>query len=281
MPVESLDAARVRLTALGFSVAQDALHPFGTENACVYFADGTFLEPLAVAQREDCEATAREGNVFTARDQAYRFRNGQNGFSSLVFATTDAARDHKTFKRTGISAGRKLAFDRNFVDANGKAGTASFLLAFAADLRAPDVFFFTCERVKVPKADRKTLEKHPNGVTAMASVICSELNPTDFQYLLQDVMSNRDVNAHSFGLEIAASNGVVDVLTPEGLETHYGVARNSAERGLRLEGLVLRVASLEALRALFDGSAIEYRILHDRLVVDRAPGQGAFMAFSE
>jgi hypothetical protein len=29
-------------------VAADARHPFGTENACVFFADGTYLEPLAL-----------------------------------------------------------------------------------------------------------------------------------------------------------------------------------------------------------------------------------------
>ena len=65
LPVESLEVARARFSALGFTVAPDGVHPFGTENACIYLADGTFLEPLGIAQREDCEATARKGNVFT------------------------------------------------------------------------------------------------------------------------------------------------------------------------------------------------------------------------
>ena len=48
LPVADLGVARARLTALGFTVAPDGLHPFGTANCCVYLADGTFLEPLAV-----------------------------------------------------------------------------------------------------------------------------------------------------------------------------------------------------------------------------------------
>jgi hypothetical protein len=84
LPVEDLETTRARHAALGFTVAADARHPFGTENACVFFADGSYLEPLAVASREECEQAARDGNVFVARDQAHRFRLGDTGFSAVV-----------------------------------------------------------------------------------------------------------------------------------------------------------------------------------------------------
>ena len=279
LPVESLETARARLDALGFTVAPDGFHPFGTENACVYFSDGTFLEPLAVAQREDCEATARKGNVFTARDQAYRFRNGENGFSALAMASDDARFDHKAFRKTGFSAGKKLTFSRRFVDASGKRGKAAFLLAFAADLRTPDAFFFTCEKISTPTVDRSALEVHGNGVTGIRQIVMSEPNPTDFQYLLQEVVNNRNDEAHSFGLEITAANGSIDVMTPEGLNVHFGVRRASAERGLRFEGLILSVRSIEALEQYLGEHGIHYREMHGRIIVDAAPGQGLFLAF--
>ena len=47
LPTDSLGVARARLSALGFTVAPDAQHPFGTGNCCVYLQDGTYLEPLA------------------------------------------------------------------------------------------------------------------------------------------------------------------------------------------------------------------------------------------
>ncbi|WP_421859370.1 VOC family protein [Oricola sp.] len=281
LPVGSLAVTRVRLSSLGFTVAQDAIHPFGTENACVYFADGTFLEPLAVAQRETCERTASKGNVFTARDQAYRFRRGEDGFSALAMATTDATRDHNRFKREGVSAGRKLAFGRRMTMPDGRAETASFRLAFAADLRSPDAFFFVCERVRVPQIDMSELRVHDNGASGIAEVVLSEANPTDFQYLLQAVLSNRETEAHSFGMQIAAANGLVDVMTPEGLTAHYGSERKTAGRGLCLEGFVLRCRSLPEVRNLLEQRGVEFHECIDTLIVPAAPGQGCFIAFRE
>ena len=57
LPVSDLGVARDRLTALGFTVAKDARHPFGTENCCVFLSDGSYLEPLGIANREECEAS--------------------------------------------------------------------------------------------------------------------------------------------------------------------------------------------------------------------------------
>jgi Glyoxalase-like domain len=281
LPAGSLEEARQRLSQLGFTVAADGHHPFGTENACVYFPDDTFLEPLAVGQREDCETTARKGNVFTARDQAFRFRNGDDGFSALAFGTGDASRDHKSFKKAGISGGRKLSFSRKFAGPGGKKGKAGFLLAFAADLRAPDAFFFTCERVNLPKIDRSALQTHANGVTGIREVVLSEQNPTDFQYFLQDVVNNRETEAHSFGMEVAAGNGTVNVMTPEGLAIHYGVSRETTGRGLRLEGIVFEVAALDDVRTCLESHQIAHRLIQERIVVDAAPGQGCFFAFAE
>lgn len=278
LPVEELDDARARLSALGFTVAPDARHPFGTENACVYFADGTYLEPLAIGQREDAERTAQKGNVFTARDQAYRFRNGETGFSAVAFATRTADADHKQFRRLGISAGRKLVFGRKMTGSDGAVGKATFKNAFAADLRAPDSFFFTCERVTMPEIDRSAFEQHENGVTGIAEIIATEINPTDFQYFLQPVIDNRDTLSHSFGIEIAASNATINVMTPEGLTANFGVRQPDRSRGMRLEGIVLRVSDPDRFRRKIEADGVALRDHGRYWVIDRAPGQGAFLA---
>lgn len=281
LPVESLAAARNRLTLLGFSVAPDGQHPFGTENACVYFKDGTFIEPLAIAQRETCEETALKGNVFTARDQAFRFRCGENGFSALALSTDDAKHDHKAFRKSGFSGGKKLTFARKFVDAKGRKGKAAFLLAFAADLRAPDAMFFTCEKIARPKVDRDALQEHENGVTGIREIVLSEPNPTDFQYYLQEAINNRNDEAHSFGMEIAAANGSLNAMTPEGLAAYFGVQRSGEGRGLRFEGIVFSVRSFAAVRRVLEHHGTAHREMHNRIIVDAAPGQGCFLAFEE
>ncbi|MEO1747946.1 MAG: VOC family protein [Pseudomonadota bacterium] len=267
LPVESLVAARTRHEALGFTVAPEAKHPFGTENCCIFFEDGTYLEPLAINQREHCERAALRGNQFTMRDQTFRFRNGDNGFSAIALKSDDADADHKQFRDEGISAGRKLKFGRTFVTPDGEKKKASFKLSFAADLRAPDFFGFTVQRLQMPDAGSSVLASHANGVTGIREVILSESNPTDFQYFLQEFSGQRETEAHSFGMEIKLGDLTLNVMTPEALRAYFGVETSGSGRGLRLEGIVFAGGKLENMRQ------------HGRYkIADRAPGQGAFYA---
>ena len=280
LPVTSLAAARARLTRLGFSVAPEAIHPFGTENACVFFEDGIYLEPIGIASRESCEAAAIKGNVFVARDQAHRFRNGQDGFSALALASDDANADHARFRREGLSGGEMLEFSRAFQTESGESAEASFRLAFAADLRAPDFFLFCCERTKERPPLPGELLAHANGVTGLARVVIGEDNPTDFQYFLESALGQRDVTAHSFGMDISAANTTVSVLTPAGLEAWYAITPQPG-RGLRAAALVFVTQSLGRVEALLRDNDIAYEMRHQRILVRPAPGQGAVFAFEE
>ena len=280
MPVSSLSAARARLGSLGFTVAPDALHPFGTANACVFFANGTYLEPLAVASREMLEASALQGNTFTARDRAFRFRCGEDGLSAIVLKTEDAAADHDRFGKAGLSGGPPLEFYRPFQSDDGKTATAGFRLAFASDLRAPDFFFFCCQRLNPLPSDRGALERHANGVDGIARVVLVEENPSDFQVLLQEVLEQRMVTAHSFGIDLETANGTVSVLNPAGFEAWYGPA-TGGERGLRGGAVVFRCAALAEVEALLRRNDIAYEHRHHRILVRPAPGQGVIFAFEE
>jgi len=279
LPTADLTVARHRLSALGFTVAPAAEHPFGTGNACVYFADDTYLEPLAVMQRETCEEAARAGNVFVRHDQAFRFRCGEEGFSALVMATEDAARDCRAFAEAGISAGSNLSFSRTYVTASDEQADARFELAFAADLRAPDVFFFTCQRINPLNVDRSVLQRHVNGVNGIRQVVLSERNPSDFQYLLQEVTNQREVTAHSFGIDLAAANADIAVLNPAGLKGFLGLEDHDEGRGLRLRAVVFATATLATLEQRLRQSGIGFERVGQRLVVPAAPGQGAVFAF--
>jgi hypothetical protein len=99
LPVADLGVARQRLTALGFTVAPEGVHPFGTKNACVYFADDTFLEPLA---RGNAGAISQAGGgrqCLRLARRGLRRAHGEEGFSALVFKTDDADADHEAFSQ--------------------------------------------------------------------------------------------------------------------------------------------------------------------------------------
>ncbi|RKE84816.1 VOC family protein [Rhizobium sp. AG855] len=280
LPVIDLDTARHRFTQLGFTVAADARHPFGTENACVFFGDDTYLEPLAIGSREDCLEAARIGNVFVARDQAFRFRRG-DGLSAIVVKSDDAEADHARFVAEGMSGGDLLRFSREFRFPDGRTVEGSFRLAFAADLRSPDFFAFSCQRVNPLPADRGALLVHANGAVGLARIVLCEDNPSDFQYLLETVLGQRAVTAHSFGLSMATANAIVDALTPEGLAANYGLPNSRSERGLLAAVVVVKSRDLGVTEACLAANGVRYHKTGARLVVAPEKGQGVAFAFEE
>ena len=279
LPTASLETARARLGALGFTVAPEGVHPFGTVNACVFFADGTFLEPLAVGDRAVTEAETRRGNVFVARDAAFRFRNGEEGCSAVVFASSNANADHAGFAGSGLSIGGQLDFSRAFKTSEGEEGEASFRLAFAGDWRSPDCFFFTCERINVPKVDRTTLETHANGVTAIREVILREAEPDAFSDFLETLCDVKPV-VDGTGMAVDLRQHRLTVLPPAELSRRFGIKAGHG-RGLRPVAISFAAKDLAAVAALLDARGLAFERHENRLVVQPEAGQGTAFMFEE
>jgi hypothetical protein len=281
LPVVNIDVARERIGKLGFTVAADARHPFGTENACVFFADKTYLEPLGIASAEESEASARQGNVFTARNRAFRFRCGEEGLSGLAFGSEDASLDHQNFVGDGSSAGEVLQFTRPMTMPDGAQTIAGFKLAFAGDLRAPDLFLFTVERVNPLPADRGALETHANGVIGITEIALCAPAAAAFAAFVGLAVAQAAVEKTSFGVNIAASNAKISLMTQEGLEAYFDIAVSSGDRGLRGRAILFAVADLAVTEAHLAANGVTYTRKNNRIVVKPAPGQGALFAFEE
>jgi hypothetical protein len=278
LPTADLEVARTRLNKLGFTVAPVGVHPFGTINHCVYLPDGTFLEPLAIADPDAADAAIQDGNVFVARDRTFRAHHGNEGFSALVLGTGSAAADDLRFRKNGISAGKMLQFSRPFVDAAGKADMASFRLAFAAEARVPDIFFFTCERINAPMVDRSALESHANGVSRLKGVILSAENPFEFRDFLRQIANADELVAKGAGFDIVAANATISLFDTTALKARFGIA-DEGSAGLRLHAAVFAVANLTALETLFNANAISYDRRDQCILVPPASGQGATFVF--
>ncbi len=281
LAVTDLATARARLSSVGFTVAPDARHPFGTENACVFLKDGTYLEPLAIGSDADSLASAQAGNVFTARDRAFRFRHGQEGLEAVVFQTNDAKEDHDAYETSGFSAGRMLDFSRPFRTPDGAESVASFRLAFAADLRSPDFFAFTCERINTLAVDRSALTAHENGVTGLAGVTLCEPHPQDFADFL-DVISRGGRPAQvGDSLEMRAGDARLSVVTHAEFEARFGRKYCGHARGLRGRAVSFHVGSLHATATLLRRNGVVHEMIGTRLVVPEASGQGVLYSFEE
>ena len=281
LPTCDLASARERLGKLGFTVAAEARHPFGTENACVFFADKTYLEPLAIANLPECEAATLGGNVFTARDRAFRFRVGDDGFSALVFGTDDAEADDRRFRAQAMSAGQMLEFRRPMRMPDGAESVAGFRLAFAADLRAPDFFAFCCQRINALPADRSALERHANGVVGISRVVLTARVPSAFSDFISDVAQGAPLLPHSFGMTVEAANCRIDILNEEGMQAFYETGAGGDDTGLFGRAIVFAVLDLSVTEAHLAANGVTYTRKTNTILAKSAPGQGALFAFEE
>lgn len=268
LPTASVDAARDRLTRLGFTVAPNGVHPFGTINACVYFTGGTFLEALALGDGEAAAIAIAHGNVFVARDHVFRAMRGEEGFSAIVLASDDADRDHAAFAKLDISGGDMLTFSRPSADAHGKVGTATFKLAFAADIETADAFLFTCQRIDAPAIDRSSLERHANGATGVCEIVAGE-HAGSFIRLIERAVGR---SPHDTTHAVEFTNVAMRMVGPD---DPPGVG----ESGATLAAIAFTVRDLGAVSHLFEAGGIDYLATPAGLVVPPAVGQGATFIF--
>ncbi len=279
LPTATLEGAEARLTTLGFTVAPHGVHPFGTENCCVYLADGTFLEPLAVGDAEIAAQAIMAGNVFVARDHTYREDHGAEGFSAIVFGTDDADHDHRAYVEAGISAGEKLDFSRPFTDRSGKSDTVSFRLAFASGRDTPDAFVFACQRINAPKVDRAALQVHANGATAIQGIVAVSDDPALQRALLTKAAARGKSSAQPDGL-LVLPNADVAVMRPDEFEAEFSIGAGG-RTALRFAAVIFAVADRGATERLLVSAGIRHHLQGGRLVVPPAPGQGAAFIFED
>lgn len=268
LPVADLSVARSRLTALGFTVAPTGTHPFGTANCCVYFGDGTFIEPLAVADAALTQNAVGDGNVFVSRDAQYRKLAGDNGFSAVVLKSGDAVADDASYRENGISAGKVLDFERPAIDASGKADVAAFRLAFAADPTSPEPYFFTCQRMRSPNIDRGGLQQHRNGVVRIAGIEARSADPDSHVTFLNDLLGSAPTQTLQGSLWVLENS--------EFVLTHQAGGNDD---GMHLTMVRFGVGNVDKVRELFNTEGIAYETSGQSLIVPPAPGQGAYFSF--
>lgn len=278
LPTQSLEVARARLSSLGFVVAPTGVHPFGTENCCVFLADGAYLEPLAIGDERAAMQAIAEGNVFVTRDRIYRESNGDEGFSAMVLATGNVDADHARYLGAGISAGNMLSFSRAFADTAGKSDIASFKLAFTAGAGATDAFLFACERVNAPKVDPTALQAHANGATGIVEVVAVSDRPAEQHGLISVAVDDPATNGQ--GSTFHLPNADLSVLDPASFTARFGLPAG-APTDLRFAAVVFSIRSADVTSRLLAANSIQHDIAGKYIVVQPAPGQGAAFIFRE
>ena len=274
---DNLATARERLGALGFTVAPDAVHPFGTGNACVFLADGVYLEPLAVVDAAAQAEALAAGNVFVARDAAFRSEHDLPGFSGLAFRSADALADREALTAQDLAEPATVDFSRTFRQGDGAEATLSFRLAFACLLPGFVASLFFCEARHSVAPDRSALARHANGAKGLERIVVVGTVDEATRRLLETLAGSTLTSDGSGGATLALANVDLEFLTPSLAQARYGVA--AVDDRLRLAGMVLAVADIEQARAALAPDVITER--PERIVATLGPASTPFIAFEE
>ena len=264
LPVTTLTLARSRLAALGFTVAPDARHPFGTGNCCVFFANRTYLEPVTVVDRAAADIAAAKGTVFVRRVKRFNERHGE-GMAMLALKSEDAEADLAAFDAAGFGGGPPFRFTRPATQPDGSSAEIGVVLGFAEDDAAPNAGFFACQHLDAARLYRPELIEHGNGCAGVSAVTAIAEAPETFERFVGAAVGSGEDGA-----------GPVRLMPPDAFREHYGLAAPDPRRGLLFAAIELEVAGLDRVAAFAGASAIR----HDGfLVVPPAPGLSVALAF--
>lgn len=270
--VHDLDAAGEAYARLGFTVGARNRHPWGTHNRIVQFP-GVFIELLSVGDMERIPPARPRMLSFGAFTRDFLAKG--EGLSMLVLEGKGAAADAQAFRAAGIGDFDVFDFEREGKRPDGSTVKVAFSLAFAADPKAPDTGFFTCQQHYPENFWNPAFQKHPNGVTGVAGVVFVAENPADHHIFLKAFAAVSDLASTSSGITIETPRGEIQVMDPAAFRLHYAVEPPDTARGMRLAAIRFAADMAAAGPALGDRAAERM----GKLIVDPDTVHGATLVF--
>ncbi|MCQ0988476.1 VOC family protein [Jiella marina] len=270
MPFRKISHARDWFETLGFTVAPEAQHPFGTGNACVYLEDGLMIEPLSVVDPLACETAITEGNLFVLRDRAFR-SSLSSAFSGLALQSRDGLEDRNALDAFGLAESRTTEFERRLTLPNGDVAELSFRLVFVKDFapEAPNVFL--CEARHAVTIDRSRLTTHGNTARGIAAV---EFSTTD----IESARSYLGAVLNADGQD--RDDGMVSFRLPNG-EVELVEVGGDGAAPFALTAMTVVVADRDALTSVFARNGVSSAVDEEGSILVGCPNGAGEIRFIE
>jgi hypothetical protein len=274
--VRDLDAAGEFYRRAGFTVGARNRHPWGTHNRIVQFP-GVFVELLSVGEPELITA-ARPGS-FSFGGFARDFLTRDEGLAMLVLEGRGAAADAEAFRSSGIGDFEVFDFERQAKRPDGSTVKVAFSLAFAADAKAPDTGFFTCQQHFPENFWNPAFQTHQNGVAGIAGIIIVSENPQDHRHFLGAFSGIGDVKSGAGGISVQTERGEIQIMNPSAYRTYAGTEPPKLTRGARLAAMRFMIGDkTDAMPALKE-AGIAFVEYNGNIVVPPDAAYGATLIF--
>jgi len=275
---EDLDRACQFYGAIGFTLTPRARHPFGTANSLVQLR-GNFLELLSIADPALIPKVEPGKFSFAAYNET--FLKKREGFSMLVFATSDAAADAAEFKKNRLSDYDVFHFGRQATLPDGSKAQVDFSLAFVTNSAMPEAAFFTCQQHAPQYFWRPEFQHHANGAIRIVEAVISAARPDEHKSFLEPLMQ-APARVSAAGLSIGEGGERLTVLNHAGLAARFPeIPHSDSGDAPRLEAYGIEVADLDAAKALLTSAGVAFRSTPQSLVLPPSAAFGAAIEFKK
>jgi glyoxalase-like protein len=265
-----LEALRSACQAFGFAMMPRGGLPFGISNSVIPL-QGSYLEILSVTG--DVPEHSPGHFSFGAFNRDYLARH--EGFSMLVFDTTDARADIASWREAGLQVYEPFDFSKTSTTPDGENVTLGFSLAFVNHPAAPWLRLFACEYKRRQFYAQPQYQNHPNAASTVQDVwIAGEAAP-DLADFVSKVTGASSVRKSADLTVLQTRTGAIVLARPNAFEAAFGVPVPHPEDGPHLAGFTIGCRDLSHLASL------DLRKTGDRYVVPPSKGFGTAIGFTE
>jgi hypothetical protein len=248
--VRDLDAAAELYRRAGFTVGARNRHAWGTHNYIVQFP-GVFIELVGIGEPELIRIGAP--GTFSFGAFARDFLAREEGLAMLVLEGKDARADAAAFRAAGIGDFKPFNFEREARRPDGSPVRVAFSLVFAADEKAPDIGYFTCQQHHPENFWNPAFQQHANGAATVAGVVMVSENPGDHRHFVGSFAGEHHIGADANGISVTTPRGVIQVMNPSAWRATTGTEPPDLTRGAHLAAMRFAIrdkaAALSALKA--------------------------------
>jgi Glyoxalase-like domain len=240
-----LEAMRRAYQGLGFTVTPRGEHPFGTENSIIQLR-GTYLELLGVAAPHDVPEHRENHFSFAAFNRDYLSRH--EGFSMLVFDTSDARADLNRWRAAGLKTYEPYDFSRTARMPDGTEVRVGFSLAFASHPSAPWLGMFACQHHRPEYYEQAEFLKHSNGALSVRDVWVVGEATQGLADFISAITGASAVRCSAGRTVFQTQTGAIVLARENAFTAEFGVPPPHQEDGPHLAGLTIACCGLERLR---------------------------------
>jgi hypothetical protein len=274
--VRDLDAAAEFYRRAGFTIGARNRHAWGTHNYIVQFP-GVFIELIAIGEPELIRIGAPGTFSFGAFLRDFLAR--EEGLAMLVLEGKGAADDAAAFRAAGIGDFKPFDFEREAKRPDGSPTRVAFSLVFAADEKAPDIGYFTCQQHHPENFWNPAFQQHANGAATIAGIVMVSENPDDHRHFVSAFAGERQIDADDNGISVTTPRGVIEVMTPAAWRATTGTEPPDLTRGARLAAIRFAVGDKAAAMSALKSSGIAAAERNGSTVVPPHAAHGATLIF--